>query len=497
MGISEALFQDAERQETMIKAMAGAAKMPRSLFVDPFRFVEQFGYRENPTGVTYDTMRTMAYKDMVIAAIVRTRVNQIAEFAQPQKDKFSLGFKILPVNPHAKITEGMKNRMHEIEQFMLNTGSSRNPKRDGFEQYLRKTTEDSLILDQLNTEIVADYRGKPAEFYAVDAGTIRRAKYDDDFVEYNDYHQNKLVDFVQILNGVVVNEYRYDEMVFAIRNPRSSLHNANYGTSELELLVNVVTSQLYAEEFNRRFFTNSSTPKGILHIKGNIAPDQLEAFKSQWQAQISGVSNSWKTPVINSDEELNFIALQQSAKDMEFDAWIQYLLKIATAVYQIDPAEINFDMRDGSAQNKMFESSNEAKERLSKDRGLKPLIRFTECYLNKHIVGRFDPEFKIEFAGMDSKTPEQTLDMMIKEGQNYKKVNELRKDADLDPIDGPVGEMIMNPIAAQVYLSEQQAQMMEEATGDDSEEAEDTLPASNDTMIQSLKKDSEYVDLEL
>lgn len=495
MSISEALYKDAERQELMIKSMAGAAKMPRSLFIDPFRFVEQFGYRENPTGVTYDTMRTMAYKDMVIAAIIKTRVNQVADFARPQKDKYSLGFKINPVNPNTKITEGIKNRIHEIENFVLNTGSSSNPKRDNFEQYLRKTTEDSLILDQVNAEIVPDLRGRPAEFYAVDAGTIRRAKYDDQFKEYNDYNENKIIDFVQILNGVVVNEYRYEEMIFAIRNPRSSLVAANYGTSELELLVNVVTSQLYAEEFNRRFFTNSSTPKGILHIKGNIAPEQLEAFKSQWQAQISGVSNSWRTPVVNSDEDLKFIQLQQSAKDMQFDTWIQYLIKIASAVYQIDPAEINFDMRDGSAQNKMFESSNESKERLSKDRGLKPLLRFTEGYLNKHIVGRFDPEFKIEFAGMDSKTPEQALDQVIKEGQNYKTVNEVRKDVNLDPLDGAVGDMIMNPIAAQVFLSEQQVQQMEGAAPDDDQE--DTLPASDEALIQSLKKDSNYVDLEL
>lgn len=495
MGISEALYKDAERQELMIKSMAGAAKMPRSLFIDPFHYAEQFGYRENPTAITYDTMRTMAYKDMVIAAIVKTRVNQVADFAQPQKDKYSLGFKIIPKNPNTIITEGIKNRIHEIEEFLLNTGTHWNPRRDNFEQYLRKTTEDSLILDQVNAEIVPDYRGNPAEFYAVDAATIRRAAYQSEDKQYNDYNENRMTDYVQLLNGVVVNEYKFEEMVFAIRNPRSNIINANYGTSELELLVNVVTSQLYAEEFNRRFFTNSSTPKGILHIKGNIAPEQLEAFKAQWQAQISGVSNSWKTPVINSDEDLNFITLQQSAKDMEYNSWIQYLIKIASAVYQIDPAEINFDMRDGSAQNKMFESSNEAKERLSKDRGLKPLLRFTECYLNTHIIGRFDKDFKFEFAGMDAKTPEQALDMKIKEGQNYLTVNEVRKDVNLDPIEGAVGDMIMNPIAAQVFLSEQQAQLMEGTPPDDDQE--ETLPPSEESLIQSLKKDSGYIDLEL
>ena len=29
-------------------------------------------------------------------------------------------------------------------------------------------------------------------------------------------------------------------------------------------------------------------------------------------------------------------------RDMEFTEWLYYLLKIATAVYQIDPSEINF-----------------------------------------------------------------------------------------------------------------------------------------------------------
>lgn len=495
MGISDALYKDAQRQEDMIKSMAGAVGMPRSLFVDPFNYVEQFGYREKPTAVTYDTMRQMADRNQIVAAVIQTRINQIAAFANPQKDQYSLGFRIVPVDPNRKVVGSVKKEVQHLEQYILNTGATKNPRKDNFEEYLRKTTRDSLTFDQVNTEIVPDFHGNPAEFYAVDAGTIRRAEYDDPDEKVRAYTENRIIDYVQVLNGVVVNEYAFEEMVFATRNPRSHILSSGYGTSELEILVNTVTSHLWAEEFNRRFFSNSSTPKGILHIKGNIAPDQLEAFKKQWQAQISGVSNAWKTPVVNSEEDMNFIHFQQNTRDMEFINWMEYLVKIVSAIYQIDPAEINFDMRSGTAQAPAFESTNESKERMSKDKGLKPLLRFTENYINRHILDRVNPEYKIMLVGMDAKTPEQHLDMKIKEGQNFKTINEIRNDMLLDDLDTPEGDMILNPIVAQVRLAEQQAQMMQAQGGE--EEIEETLPASEENLIQSLKKDDDYTDLEL
>ncbi len=496
MGISDALWRDAQRQDDMIKGMSKAAGMPRSLFVDPFNYVEQFGYREKPSSVTYDTMRQMSDRNTVVAAIIQTRLNQVSAFANPPKDQYSMGFQIVPRDKDQRMTGSVKDHIKRLENFLQYTGTTFSPRRDNFEEFLRKTNRDSLTFDQVNIEVVPDRTGKPAEFYAVDAGTMRRAEYDDPDEKIRAYSESRLIDYVQVLNGVIVNEFSFDEMIFGIRNPRTHILTSGYGTSELEILVNVITAHLWAEEYNRRFFSNSSTPKGILHIKGNIAPDQLEAFKEQWQAQISGVSNSWKTPVVNSEEDLNFVGFDQSSRDMEFNAWMDYLIRISSSVYQIDPAEINFDMRQGGAQTPMFESNNEAKERISKDKGLKPLLRFNENYINKNLIWRLNPEYSLSLTGLEAKTPEQHLDMKIKEGQNFKTVNEIRKDMNLDPVKGPVGDTIMNPIAAQIYLAEQQEAMLAAQTGDESDSTE-TLPPSGDNLIQSLKKDDGYADLEL
>jgi hypothetical protein len=261
------------------------------------------------------------------------------------------------------------------------------------------------------------------------------------------------IKYVQILDGKVVTTYTEEEIGFGVRNARTNIKQNGYGVSELEILVNTVTAHLWAEEYNRRGFSQGSAPKGIIHFEGNVPQDQLAAFRRQWHAQVMGVFNSWRTPVISAPAKLNYTNLQQSNKQMEFSNWIDYLIKIICAVYLIDPAEIGFDMRGGaqSTQPPVFETHQEAKQKMSRDRGLRPLLKFIQTELNKNIIFRMDDgKFELEFVGLDAKTEEQLLEMRLKEIQNFKTIDEVRAEDDLEPL-GPdrAGDVIMN----QAYLS--------------------------------------------
>lgn len=116
------------------------------------------------------------------------------------------------------------------------------------------------------------------------------------------------------------------------------------------------------------------------------------SFREQWIAQVAGPSGYWKTPITQS-EGLEWVNMQLTNQDMQFNTWIEYLIKVCSAVYLIDPAEINFELKGGVSQTPLFESSQEWKLKASRDRGLKPLLKFIAGLINEHIIDVIDDHF--------------------------------------------------------------------------------------------------------
>lgn len=437
-------------------------EQPKSWLTDPYALMETIGmgYRNAPSVLTFDTLRMTSERNTVIAAIILTRVNQVAAFCRPQENKYSVGFKIRlrgSAHMNRRPTSSEKDKSGFIEHYLLNTGLVFNLGRDGFEQAVRKLVRDSLTYDQLTFEKIRTYGGRPHSFIVVPADTVRIvAPRIPKGTPPAKAELKKQLKYVQVINGEIVTEYTHDEMAFGVRNPRSYMKVFGYGLPEIEILMTTVTSHLWAEEWNRRQFSQGSTIKGVVNFQGNIPPQQFEAFKRQWYAQVSGVSNAWKTPVVNTDG-MTFIPLQGNNVEMGYQMWMEYLIKIASAIYQIDPAEINFDLRGGSQQQPLFMSSNEAQQKVSKDRGLQPLLRFVEDTINRHVVWQIDPRFELAFVGLDAKTEDQAMQLRQQQVSNIFTLNEVRAMEDLPPL--PHGDMPLNPVYAG---AKQQAQMMEQ-----------------------------------
>src|SRR6185436_6494930 len=220
-----------------------------------------------------------------------------------------------------------------------------------------------------------------------------------------------------------------------------------------------ITSHLWAEEWNRRMFSQGSTVKGLLNVKGNINPQQFEAFKRMWHSQVAGVQNAWKTPMLNS-EEVQWIAMQLSNTEMGYQMWMEYLCKITCALFRIDPSEINFDLRGGVGQQPVFMSTNEAQQKASKDRGLSPLLRTVATALNRHVVWQIDDEFEIAFVGLDAKTEEQAMQLRQQQSATHLKLNEVRALDGLPPVE--YGDVVMNPVYVGYRMQMMQAAQMQQ-----------------------------------
>lgn len=425
----------------------------KSYIEPPIVLMESLNYKDKPSSLTYNTLYQMATKNSVVGAVINTRVNQVSSFTKPSRfNKDKLGYEIRLRNPTAVPTEEQTRMMTAIETFIENCGYKKDNTRDDFDQFIRKVVRDSLTYDQLTFEIIPDRKGLPAEFLAVDASTIRAASEEFRFDPYMSDIAPKSSDkvsYVQVIDGSVVSWFTSNELAFGIRNPRTSIYMQPYGFSELEQLITQITSHLYAEEYNSKFFSQGGTTKGIINLKqdpnGVMSTQQLESFKRQWRSQVTGMTGAWKTPVVQIPNGIEYLNVSQSNREMEFEKWMNYLINIVCAVYQIDPAEVNFPNNGGVAGTGggIFESSNESKLKNSKDKGLRPLLRFIESLMNKYIVSRFSEEFVFNFTGVDEKSEDEEADFDTKTSKVYRTVNEIRADHGKEPL--PHGDIILDP----------------------------------------------------
>lgn len=432
-----------------------AGKDPKTLFWDPFAIVEQLGYKDKPSAVTYQTLKAMVWKMPIVHALIQLRISQIAAAAQPARDRHQFGWRLRMRDHRAKPTTQDKKWIEQAESLIMRTGITDNPRgRDSFETFLRKSAFDTLTYDQMCWEIVPNRKGQPAEWYAVDASTMRLADTGKTTINEDD---EKEIRYVQIYDAMVIAEYTQEEMCFAVRNPRSDIRLYGYGTSELEMLIPSITSLLWAWDYNSRFFSQGSAAKGIINFKGAVPETQLKNFRRHWYQMLSGVENAFRTPITNADE-LQFINMQTSNRDMEFSAFMDFLIKTVCAMYQMDPIELNFKYGNtGQKSGLGGEANNKEKILESRERGLRPLLRFIAQNFNKSVIWPMNENFEFEFVGLDAKTKDEIADENAKRVKTINTIDELRAEDDLPPLPDGAGEVILDPVWMQAMQMKQQA----------------------------------------
>ena len=459
---------------------------PKTLFWDPFAIIEQLGYKDRPSAITYGTLKAMAWRTPIMQAIIQTRIQQMASFCQVSRDKYDLGFKVKLRETTKEPTPAEIQWIKQSETMMLRTGITDNPRgRDSFEKFVRKFMWDSLVYDQACMEIVPDRLGRPTEFYAVDGSTFRLA---DTASTYLNEDEKNAVRYVQIYDGMIISEYNQEELCFGVRNPRTDIRLFGYGVSEMEMLMVVITAILFGWDYNQKAFSQGSTAKGILNFKGAIPERQLKAFRRQWYQMVSGVENSWRTPITNA-EDLQWIAMQNTNRDMEYSAWFDFLIKVACAIFTIDPSEINFKYGNTGQKSAMGEDHNKEKITESKERGLRPLLRFVESCINQWVIWPINENFEFKFVGLDARTREEVADLNTKLVKSVRMVDEIRAEDDLPPLPNGKGEVILDPTWLQFSAAKDQAAQAQAQGGPmDGQQDPNAMPPNAEDFQQMLSQ---------
>lgn len=252
----------------------------------------------------------------------------------------------------------------------------------------------------------------------------------------------------------------YEGPVFNFEVETSHNYIANQVVShncigELEMATLTITGHLQAENYNKLFFTHGFASRGLIHIAGDVSPSQLQAFRAQWHAQVSGNENSWRTPIIAGVDGVEWIPLSATNRDMEYSVYIDHIIRTLCAIFAISPVEIGFEhLGRGQGQGGLGSEDNNTKIQHSQVRGLKPLLTWIETIINEDIVPNISEEFaaryKFQFVGLEIESKTEEINRQTAETAVRSTVNDVRRESGQDPVLG--GDIICNPLYYQALL---------------------------------------------
>lgn len=461
----------------------------KSIILDPLESASSLGYYSKSTNLSYAMLRAMG-RTPIVSAVRNTRKDQISEFSKPQANKYSPGFIFEKVGAEdgEELTDRDKRVVEKLTKFILNCGDDdKKWDLDDFSDFIGKIVDDSLILDQATFEIIPKRGGEPTQFVATDGATFRLA---DSFDNDNNTNGKKKVkgyypSYVQLYMNQILAEFYPWELCFGIRNPSTNIYTNGYGRSELEDLVQTVTSMLNADKYNSATFTRGSSPKGMLLVKkGGLNNDRIGEVRRDWNAMITGADNNAKTLIMDG-ESFEWVDLQKNNKDMEYSAFQEYLIKLICAVYKISPEEIGFPLQGSKGGNGIgSKEGGEQEKEYSMSKGLKPLLTKIEGWINKFLIGpKTNEAWRFKFVGMDVESAKEEEERLQKAVTTYITPNEIRKGKKMKPFKESWADKPLNPIIAQQDMMAQQQQMDGQAQQQEEDQADynNTNPFLNET----------------
>lgn len=459
----------------------------QSVFFDPNDLAGNGkGFKDSKGVLSFSTLRRMG-DIYIIRAIVNTRIEQVQNFLHFSEDEQKEGYTIrrkkslFKEEKEDELSNEDKRKIENIVKFLENGGwNEKWDNIDSFQEFVRKITFDSLTLDQLAFEVVRSRDWELKKFRAIDASLIR-------FLDTVDPRQREAFEgyrfkgylprYCMVWDDMIIRNpmtkepilYYPWELGFGIRNKTSNIRKNGYGTSELETLVEIITWILWGMSYNGLFFKQGSQPKGFINVKNaNISPSTLNEFRQAWMQTMRGVENSHRVPVINGID-LEWIDLQKGNRDMEFNDWLKFLVIMSCSVYRIDPTELGFQFKD---QAQIFgQDGQKARLQHSREKGLKPILRFLENVITKYIVNELDEDFEFSFTGIEVEDEEAQVKLDAEKlEKGMVAMQDIFQKYSGRPLD-PENDIIINQVYQTAKQAEQQQQMYGASVPGESEEA--------------------------
>lgn len=332
--------------------------------------------------------------------------------------------------PYDKNKPYSKRQQRDVKRLFMRP----NPANDSFRSFVEPIVEDIIVLDAGVCEKVRSLDGGLRELWPVDGATIKvNATWDGNPEEsryfwYPDYKERA--------------SFRNADMLYMMANPRS---NSPVGLSGLETLKQVIESELFGHEYNRRQVAGAA-PDGVLDLGEGMTEPDVQKYRSYFESEVAGRG---AIGFIGGSKGAKWIPFRSTNRDMQFLEWQVYLVRKIAVVLGVTPQDlgVTFDINRSTAETQI---------QISEDRGLRPLMTMLQEYFTEEIIwdSAFGgPENNLAFRFTALNLKESTAKAAISEkalaGVPWRFVNEVRLEEGREPIPEMEGKIIMaTPVGA-------------------------------------------------
>jgi hypothetical protein len=453
----------------------------KAIITDPFydHAAHNYFLAKNKTSrISNRTLREMSMRDWLVNTILQVRCDTVLRFSRPQHKKFDMGYKFVKVDGGDTTEEDLEN-IKMLENFVYHCGrTDRTPRGEEmlFGEFVKLITWDALTFGHIACEKVLTRKGALHRFRPLPAENIYRVNPNIDKktiegqakIALDMYHKKRSdndsenqgelntpnMDYLkyvqQSVDNRVVNVFGDEDLVFKLFNPKNFSNSNGYTISMVEQAVIMITNHLNVESYNANYFTHGYAARGILHLKGTVTQNTLASFRRQFYNSISGANNAWRTPIVSGLDDVQWIPMSGSAREMEYINFNSHVMRSICAQFQIDPIEVGLDYltsANGRAASQAKESG-QFKITYSRERGLLPILFFIEDFINEDIIHALDPElsnkYKFKFVGYTDDTPMTDISLRQAQMTVFSTMNDLLQNENKNKISHPVADLPLN-----------------------------------------------------
>lgn len=469
--------QDMNRPQNESQLVGGKA-----LLTDPFYDHAAHNYfmaKSKISRIANRTLREISMRDWLVNTILQIRCDTVLRFSRPQEKRYEMGFKFVKSDPSSEITQEDIDNIRMLEDFIYHCGRTQGTPRGEemlFGEFLKLITWDALTFGHISVEKVLTRKGGLHRFRPLPAETVYRVNQNvnKDTLENQSkiamelYHKKKSdndprgdgkintpdIEYFKYVQQSVdlrpLNVFGDEDMIFKLFNPKNFADSNGYAISMVEQAIIMITNHLNVESYNANYFTHGYAARGILHLKGTVTQNTLASFRRQFYNTISGSNNAWRTPIVAGLDEVQWIPMSGSAREMEYINFNSHVMRSICAQFQIDPIEVGLDYlttANGRAASQAKESG-QFKITYSRERGLLPILYFVEDLINQDVVPALDKElagkYRFKFVGYTDDTPQTDISLRQAQMTVFATMNDLLKNEDKKPIDHPIANLPLN-----------------------------------------------------
>lgn len=454
----------------------------KAILTDPFYDHAAHNYflsKSKISRIANRTLREISMRDWLVNAILQIRCDTVLRFSRPQEKKYDMGFRFVKTNHHEPVSQDDIDNIRMLEDYVYHCGRTDGTPRGEemlFGEFVKLITWDALTFGHIAVEKVLTRKGSlhrfrplPAEtVYRVNPNVSKNAVENQAKVALEMYHKKRsdndprgdgqintpdmeyLKYVQQTMDMRVVNVFGDEDMIFKLFNPKNFADSNGYAISMVEQAVIMITNHLNVESYNANYFTHGYAARGILHLKGTVTQNTLASFRRQFYNTISGSNNAWRTPIVAGLDDVQWIPMSGSAREMEYINFNSHVMRSICAQFQIDPIEVGLDYlttANGRAASQAKESG-QFKITYSRERGLLPILYFIEDLVNQEVVPSLDKElaakYRFKFVGYTDDTPQTDISLRQAQMTVFSSMNDLLKNEDRKPIDHPIADLPLN-----------------------------------------------------